>query len=96
MKLKLEFAAKVPKVANDNEVILLKDKNIKNKIVKNLNKSIFNNKLFLEKKFVAQIINEKTYIFVNCIKKINFQTMSLLRYNIKKIYSLNYPYNHAY
>ena len=68
MKLKLEFVAKVPKLANDNEVILLKDKNIKNKIVKNLNKSVFNNKLFLEKKFIAQIINDKTYIFVNCIK----------------------------
>ncbi len=68
MKLKLEFAIKVPKVAIDNEVILLKDKNNKHKIIKYLNKSLFNNKLFLEKKFVTQIIDGKTYIFVNCVK----------------------------
>ena len=67
MKLKLDFVSKVPKVANDYEVILLKDKVIKNKIVKFVNKSLFNNKLFLETKFIAQNINEKTYIFVNCI-----------------------------
>ena len=29
MKLKLDFAIKVPKVAKDNEIILLKDKNNK-------------------------------------------------------------------
>ena len=50
MKLKLDFVTKVPKVAKDNEVILLKDKTTKNKIVKSLNKSLFANKLFLEKK----------------------------------------------
>ena len=50
MKLKLDFVTKVPKEANDYEVILLKDKVIKNKIVKFVNKSLFDNKLFLEKK----------------------------------------------
>ncbi len=89
MKLKLEFAAKVPKVANDNEVILLKDKNIKNKIVKNLNKSIFNNKLFLEKKFVAQIINEKTYIFVNCIKSKTSQDFEKIGSNLYIFLKIN-------
>ena len=34
MKLKLDFVTKVPKVAKDNQVILIKDKTIKNKIVK--------------------------------------------------------------
>ena len=68
MKLKLEFVTKAPKAANDNEVILLKDKKKKNRITKNLNNSIFTNKLFLEKKFVTQIIDGKTYIFVNCVK----------------------------
>ena len=52
MKLKLDFVTKVPKVANDYEVILLKDKTTQNKIVKSLNKSLFSNKLFLEKKFL--------------------------------------------
>lgn len=31
MKLKLDFVTKLPKVAKDNEVIILKDKSIKNK-----------------------------------------------------------------
>ena len=68
MKLKLDFVTKVPKVAKDNQVILLNNKNIQNKIVKSLNKSLFTNKLFLEKKFLIQNINDKTYIFVNCTK----------------------------
>ena len=52
MKLKLDFLNKVPKEAKDNEIILVKDKANKNKILKSLNKSIFTNKLFLEKKFL--------------------------------------------
>ena len=67
MKLKLEFVSKVPKLAKDNEIILIKDKTSKNKIVGTINKSIFNNKLFQEKKFYIQNANNKTYIFVNCM-----------------------------
>ncbi len=66
MKLKLDFVTKVPKVAKDNQVILIKDKTTQNKIVKSLNKSIFANKLFLERKFLIRNLNEKIYIFVNC------------------------------
>ncbi len=66
MKLKLNFVTKVPKVAKDNEVILLNNKNTQNKIVKSLNKSILANKLFLEQKFLIQNTNNKIYIFVNC------------------------------
>ncbi len=68
MKLKLNFVTKVPKVAKDNEVILLNNKNTQNKIVKSLNKSILANKLFLEQKFLIQNTNNKIYIFVNCTK----------------------------
>ncbi len=68
MKLKLDFVNKVPKVAKDNQVILLKDKATQNKILKSLNNSIFANKLFLERKFLVQNINDKIYIFVNCMK----------------------------
>ncbi len=68
MKLKLDFVNKVPKVAKDSQVILIKDKTTQNKIVKSLNKSIFANKLFLEKKFLIQNLNDKIYIFVNCVK----------------------------
>ena len=59
MKLKLDFVTKVPKVAKDNHIILIKDKTTQNKIVKPLNKSIFANKLFLERKFLIQNINDK-------------------------------------
>ena len=68
MKLKLDFVNKVPKVAKDSQVILIKDKTTQNKIVKSLNKSIFANKLFLEKKFLIQNLSDKIYIFVNCVK----------------------------
>ncbi len=65
MKLKLDFSNKVPKEAKDNEIILVKDKASKNKIIKSLSKSLFANKLFLEKKFIVQNINDKNYVFVN-------------------------------
>ena len=68
MKLKLDFVNKVPKVAKDNEIILVKDKTTKNKAVKISNKSLFSNKVFLQKKFLIQNIKDKNYIFVNCIK----------------------------
>ena len=68
MKLKLDFVTKVPKLTKDNQVILIKDKTIKNKVVKSLHKSLFANKLFLDTKFLIQNLNNKTYIFVNCTK----------------------------
>ena len=68
MKLKLDFVTKVPKVAKENHIILIKDKTTQNKIVKSLNKSIFDNKLFLERKFLIQNLKDKIYIFVNCTK----------------------------
>ena len=40
MKLKLDFVTKVPKVAKDNQVILLNNKSAQNKIVKSLNRII--------------------------------------------------------
>ena len=68
MKLKLDFVTKVPKVAKENEIILVKDKSYKNKILNSLNKSLFINKLFLEKKFFIKNTKDKNYIFVNCSK----------------------------
>ena len=68
MKLKLDFVTKLPKVAKNNEVILLKDKSIKNKELIYLNKSLFSDKLFTEKKFLIKNKSEKNYIFVNCLK----------------------------
>ena len=68
MKLKLEFANKVPKVAKDHEVILVKDKKINIKALNFYIKTLFSNKLFIDKKFLIKDINNKTYILVNCTK----------------------------
>ena len=67
MKLKLDFVNKVPKQAKDNEIILVKNKASKQIILKSYNKSLFTDKLFLEKKFSIKNIKDKNYIFVNCI-----------------------------
>ena len=72
MKLKLEFVSKAPKLAKDSEVILIKDETSKNKIARTINKSIFNKKLFLEKKFYIQNANDKTYIFVNLLSRAKY------------------------
>ena len=71
MKLKLDFVSKQPKVFKDNEVILIKSQTSKNKIVKSLNKFVFKNNLFTEKKFVIKNNRDKNYIFVNCMKSSN-------------------------
>ena len=68
MKLKLDFVNKVPKQAKDNEIILVKNKANKKIILKSSNKSLFTDKLFLEKKFSIKNIKDKNYIFVNCTK----------------------------
>ena len=68
MKLNLNFVNKVPKIAKDNEIFLLTQKVIKNKEIKKLSKSVFSNKLFIEKNLLTKDYNDKSYIFVNCIK----------------------------
>ncbi len=68
MKLNLKFVTKIPKEAAENEIIFLKDKNIKNKFLKPFNKDIFSNKLFTEENFLTKNINNKTYLLVNCTK----------------------------
>ena len=54
MKLNLRFVIKTPKQALDNEIIFVKDKRIRNKILKPLNNDIFSNKLFLEENFLRK------------------------------------------
>ncbi len=70
MKLNLNFLNNTPKVAKDNEVILIKQKHIKSKALKQLSNSILSNKLFNEQKFLLKDYNNKSYIFVNCINSI--------------------------
>ncbi len=68
MSLNLKFVTKIPKDASENEIVFLKDKNIKNKIIKPLNTHIFSSKLFIEDNFLIKNLNNKTYLFVNCTK----------------------------
>ena len=68
MNLNIKFVKKIPKQAKENQIILLKDQNPKNKIVKSFNKSVFSNRLFLENSFLSKNLNNKTYLFVNCEK----------------------------
>ncbi len=68
MKLNIKFTNKISKVLEDNEIILLKEKNIKQKNLKALSKQVFSSKLFAENNFLVKNQNNKTYIFVNCLK----------------------------
>ena len=68
MKLNIKFINKISKVLEDNEIILLKEKNIKQKNLKALSKQVFSSKLFAENNFLIKNQNNKTYIFVNCLK----------------------------
>ena len=68
MKLNLKFINKLPKGTKINEIIFVKQKNIKNKILKPLNSHIFSNKLFIEQSFLLKDINNKSYVLVNCIE----------------------------
>jgi len=68
MKLNIKFINKIPKVSEDNEIILIKEKNIKQKNLKALSKQVFSSKLFAENNFLIKNQNNKSYIFVNCLK----------------------------
>ena len=66
MKLNLKFVNKIPSQSGQNEIIFLKQKNLKIKDLKSLEKSIFSSKLFIELKFLKKDYNNKSYVFVNC------------------------------
>ena len=68
MKLKVNFVRKTPKVAMANEIIFVKNKNIKNKNLNPILTKIFDNQLFKEKLFVQKEYKNINYIFVNCSK----------------------------
>ena len=68
MKLNIKFVNKIGKSDNQTEIILIKEKSIKQKILKPYYSSIISNKLFAEKKIISKNINNNNYIFVNCLK----------------------------
>ena len=66
MKLNLNFANKIPKVAKNNEIIFLKEKRINRKDLNQLSKTIFSDKLFLEQNFIKKDHDNKSFVFINC------------------------------
>ena len=68
MKLKVNFTNKLPKVASANEVIFIKNKNIKQEFLKEVLKNVLDSELFKEQFFLQKEYKFKNYIFVNCLK----------------------------
>ena len=71
MKLKVKFVSKTPKVAMTNEIVFVKNKNIKNNKLKPIIKTIFNNQLFKEQFFMQKEYGSRNHIFVNCSKTLS-------------------------
>jgi len=66
MKLKINFVSKISKLAKANELVVVKNKNIKNKGLKPILKLILNNQLFKEQLFLQKEYKGRDYIFINC------------------------------
>ena len=68
MKLKVNFATKLSKAKAENEIIFVKNKNLKNKNLKPILKFVLESKLFQEELFIQKEYNKRNYIFINCRK----------------------------
>ncbi len=66
MKLKVNFVSKISKVTKANELVFVKNKNIKNKGLKPVLKLILDNQLFKEQLFLQKEYKGRDYIFINC------------------------------
>ena len=76
--LNLKFVNKIASRDRYNEVIFCKQKEFKSNSVKQISKSVFSNKLFLEQSFLKKDYHDKSYIFVNCTKlKISLDFLAL-------------------
>ncbi len=68
MKLKVNFVTKLSKAKSENEIIFVKNKNLKNKNLKPILKFVLESKLFQEELFIQKEYNKRNYIFINCRK----------------------------
>ena len=68
MKLKVNFATKLSKAKAENEIIFVKNQNLKNKNLKPILKFVLESKLFQEELFIQKEYNKRNYIFINCRK----------------------------
>ncbi len=68
MKLKVNFVTKLSKAKAENEIIFVKNQNLKNKNLKPILKFVLESKLFQEELFIQKEYNKRNYIFINCRK----------------------------
>ena len=68
MKLKVNFVTKLSKAKSENEIIFVKNQNLKNKNLKPILKFVLESKLFQEELFIQKEYNKRNYIFINCRK----------------------------
>jgi len=68
MKLKVNFVTKLSKAKTENEIIFVKNKNLKNKNLKPILKFVLESKLFQEGLFIQKEYNKRNYILINCRK----------------------------
>ncbi len=68
MKLKVNFATKLSKAKAENEIIFVKNQNLKNKNLKPILKFVLESKLFQEELFIQKEYIKRNYIFINCRK----------------------------
>ncbi len=68
MNIKVNFTSKIIKANTANCVVLVKDNKIKNKYLNPIAKSVLNNQLFKDDKFVQKEFKNTNYVFVNCKK----------------------------
>ena len=65
MNIKVNFISKLTKTSSVNNIVFVKDKKFKNKILNPIIKSVINNELFKDDLFVQKEFNNSNYIFVN-------------------------------
>jgi len=65
MNIKVNFISKLTKTNSVNNIVFVKDKKFKNKILNPIIKSVINNELFKDDLFVQKEFNNSNYIFVN-------------------------------
>ena len=68
MKLKVNFISKLSKVKAINEIIFVKNKNIKNNNINLILKTVLDNQLFEEQLLIQKEHKNRNYIFINCKK----------------------------
>jgi len=68
MKLKINFTSKLTKTKSVNEIIFVRNKNLKNNNLNFILKTVIESQLFEEQLLIQKEHKNKNYIFINCKK----------------------------